>query len=145
MMRVNRLTDYATLIICEMINSNNQKIVSAKYLSEKTRISKTTVMKILKMLIKAKLLKSHRGHTGGYQLAKQLSDITILNIITAIEGDIALTLCGTKKHNICQYNTGCKVKHGWNKLNQLFIQALKDFTIQDLINDNTNFELKKIN
>ena len=143
MMKVTRLTDYATLIMCEMINDDGH-IISAKYLSEKTKISKTTVIKLLKMLIKKGLLKSYRGHAGGYKLHKKASEITVLDIIVAIEGDMSLTLCGTGEHNLCRYNTGCKVKHGWNKLNRLFMFALQNFTLQDFINDNSDFRLEKV-
>ena len=143
MMKVNRLTDYATLIMCEMINDGDH-IISARYLSEKTKISKTTVIKLLKMLIKKGLLKSYRGYAGGYKLNKITSEITVFDIMTAIEGGLSLILCGMGEHNLCKYNTGCKVKYGWNKLNRLFIHVLQSFTLQDFINDSINFQLKKV-
>jgi FeS assembly SUF system regulator len=144
MMKVNRLTDYATLIICEMITEKDN-IVSAKYLSEKTKIGEATVMKLLKMLIKNGLLKSYRGNAGGYKLEKDASEITILDVVNAVEGEKTLTLCGMSGHNICEYKTGCKVKHGWNKLNKLFLQALQNSTMKDFMENNLNFELTKIN
>ena len=142
-MKINRLTDYATLLMCEMVDDKD-KIVSAKHLSEKTKIAEPTVVKLLKMLAKKGLITSYRGNLGGYKLAKESSAIKIFDIIIAIEGDISLTLCGMNSHNACDYNTGCKVKHGWGKLNNLFMQALQDFTIQDFIDDNTNFKLQKM-
>ena len=138
MITVNRLTDYATLILCEMAHDNNA-IISAQYLSKKIKMGKATVVKILKLLTKKGLCKSYSGSTGGYKLDKKTSDITVLDIIQAIEGNVALTLCGMGKDNICTYKTECKVKHGWNKLNKLFIENVKNFTIQDFINDDTNF------
>ena len=143
MIKVNRLTDYATLIICEMA-TNKSDIISAKSLSEKTKISETTVIKLLKMLCKKGLLASHRGISGGYELIKKIDEINILNVVEAIEGDISLTLCGKNSLETCEYNTDCKVKHGWNKINNLFMLALQSFAIKDFINDSTYFELKKI-
>ncbi len=142
MMKINRLTDYATLLMYEMVHDEDN-IVNAKYLSKKTQISEATVTKLLKILVRNELLKSYRGNTGGYRLNKKSSDIRIFDIIIAIEGNISLTLCGID--NACEYNTGCKVKHGWSKLNSLFIQALQNFTIKDFIDNNTSFQLKKIN
>ena len=141
MMIINRLTDYATLLICEMVN-NGENFASAKYLSKRTKISEATTTKVLKMLVRNGLLKSYRGHTGGYRLKESPSKIRIFDIITAIEGDISLTLCGMD--NSCKYNAGCKVKHGWNKLNNILMQALQDFTLKDFVDDKTNFQLKKI-
>lgn len=146
MIKVSRLTDYATLIICEMFQSK-EKIMSAKSISEITKISETTVIKLLKMLAKKNILVSHRGNAGGYELVKNIDEINIIKVIEAIEGDIALTLCShsnASNSNTCEYTTNCKVKHGWNKINNLFMLALRSFTIKDFINDNTYFELKKV-
>ncbi|MBY0580769.1 MAG: SUF system Fe-S cluster assembly regulator [Rickettsiales bacterium] len=146
MIKVNRLTDYATLIICEMA-TNKGDIVSAKILSDKTKISETTVIKLLKMLLKKDIIKSHRGTAGGYKLIKELDEISILDVVEAIEGEIALTLCGKNNknsNNNCEYTNGCKVKHGWNKINSLFMLALQRFTIKDFIDDNTYFQLEKV-
>ena len=142
-MKVNRLTDYATLIICEMI-AEEGNIVSSKYLSEKTKIGEATVVKLLKMLIKKGLLKSYRGHAGGYKVEKDASEITILDVMHAIEGETSLTLCGMGAHKLCEYNKVCRVKHGWNKLNKLFIQALQSATMKDFIENKIDFELTKI-
>jgi FeS assembly SUF system regulator len=142
-MKVNRLTDYATLIICEMANDSD-RIISAKDLSEKTKIGQATVVKLLKMLEKKELLKSYRGQAGGYKLEKGASEISVLDIMIAIEGGMSLTLCGAALHNACKYNAGCKVKQGWNKLNQLFLQALKDFTVKDFMGDTAKFKLEKV-
>jgi FeS assembly SUF system regulator len=138
MITVNRLTDYATLILCEMAYDNNA-IISTQYLSEKIKMGKATVIKILKLLTKKGLCKSYSGSAGGYKLNKETSEITVLDIIQAIEGNVALTLCGMEQNNICTYKTECKVKHGWNKLNKLFINNVENFTIQDFIDENTNF------
>jgi FeS assembly SUF system regulator len=143
MMKVNRLTDYATLIICEMIAEKNN-IVSAKYLSEKTKLGEATVVKLLKLLINAGLLKSYRGNAGGYKLEKHESEITVLDVINAVEGEVAMTLCGMSAHNLCEYNKACRVKYGWNKLNKLFLQVLGSATMKDFMENNINFELTKI-
>ena len=146
MIKVNRLTDYATLIICEMATKKGE-IISAKILSEKTKISETTVIKLLKMMLKKDIIKSHRGTSGGYKLIKELDEISILDVVEAIEGEIALTLCGkdnASNQNNCEYSNGCKVKHGWNKINSLFMLALQRFTIKDFIDDDTHFQLEKV-
>lgn len=146
MIKVNRLTDYATLIICEMA-INRGEIISAKILSNKTKISETTVIKLLKMLLKRDIIKSHRGTSGGYKLIKDLNEISILDVVKAIEGEIVLTLCGKENEsnqNNCEYSNGCKVKNGWNKINSLFMLALQSFTIKDFIDDDSYFQLKKV-
>ena len=87
MIKVNRLTDYATLIICEMATKKGE-IISAKILSEKTKVSETTVIKLLKMLLKKDIIKSHRGISGGYKLIKELDEISVLDVVEAIEGEM---------------------------------------------------------
>lgn len=146
MIKVNRLTDYAALIICE-IAIDKGDIISAKILSEKTKISETTVIKLLKMLLKKDIIKSHRRTSGGYKLIKELDEISILDVVEGIEGEISLTLCGKYNENNesnCEYSNGCKVKNGWNKINSLFMLALQRFTIKDFIHDDTYFQLEKV-
>ena len=132
MLKVNRLTDYATVIVCEIL-SNQNILMSAKNISKKTDISKATVNKILRILTKQKILKSIRGNLGGYNLAKQPKKISLFEIINAIEGSTSLTLCDNNKKNNCKYIVNCQARHGWRKLSNVFKTILKNLTIEEFL------------
>ena len=84
-------------------------------------------------------MKSFRGSSGGYQLIKQAGEVSILDIMTAIEGEVSLTVCTSKLK--CDFDQDCQVKHGWHKLNNLFLKTFQQISLQDLIDDNINFSL----
>ncbi|MFQ3307430.1 MAG: FeS assembly SUF system regulator [Candidatus Midichloriaceae bacterium] len=142
MLKITKLTDYATIIISEMCDVKKE-FISSSVLSTKTGISESTVVKILKLMTKKGLLLSHRGNAGGYKLEKKLNEISVLDVFSAIEGDLALTSCNLSSKNLCEYSDKCKVKNGWNKLNNLLINTLKNISVEDIIDDSVGFELKK--
>ena len=70
------------------------------------------------MLTKAKILKSQRGVQGGYSLERYADDISVAEIVTAIDGPIALTACvDTSEDMECSVEPLCPMSGGWDKLN----------------------------
>ncbi len=128
--KVNRLTDYATIIMSVMIK-NSETLMSAKSISNLTKIPESTVVKLLKMLTKGNILKSYRGNFGGYKLSKNTDNITLFDIISAIEGPKDL-ICYTE----CKHLDNCKVKDGWTSLNRMFFGIVKNLKITDFLEGN---------
>ena len=89
MLKITRLADYSVLILCCF----KDKKLTAKSISNKTGLGIATVNKILSLLVKAKILKPVRGANGGYCPLKSLKEVSIKDIIEAIEGPVALTKC----------------------------------------------------
>ena len=92
MLRLSKLTDYATVILSFMARDNTH-VHAAMEIASVTGIALPTVSKILKLLVNAKVLVSTRGAKGGYALARAPEKITIAAVISALEGPIALTEC----------------------------------------------------
>ena len=86
MLKVTRLADYSVLILCCFQNNK----LTAKNISNTTGLGLATVNKILSYLVKAKILKPLRGTNGGYFPAKSFKEISIKDIIEAIEGPVAI-------------------------------------------------------
>ena len=82
MLKVTRLADYSVLILCCF----QDRKLTAKNISTKTGLGIATVNKILSLLVKAKILKPLRGANGGYSPSKSLKEVSIKDIIEAIEG-----------------------------------------------------------
>lgn len=132
MIRLSRLVDYAFAILCEIARKPDQ-MLSAAYLSKQTAISETTVMKILKLLAKANILVSHRGSKGGYKLLTAPDDIRILDVVRAIDGPLAITICSNSNNHICNFETACLAKSGWNAVNSALANTLSQFTLTHFI------------
>ena len=135
MLRISRLTDYATVILASLGGGN---LASAADIAERTHIGLPTVSKLLKELQHAGLVKSMRGAHGGYQLARPAAGISAADIIAAVEGPVALTECASGS-GLCGIETTCTVGHGWQGVSQAIRRALVGISLTDLVSSNGNF------
>ena len=131
MLRLSKLTDYATVILSVMAKDQG-RIFTAMEVALGTGIALPTVSKILKVLVNAKLLVSTRGAKGGYSLADDPDKISIAAIICALEGPIALTECSISRQ-ACEQASGCGIRSNWHIINQTIHNALESVTLADLI------------
>jgi len=131
MLRISKLTDYATVILA-MLSEGPDVLRSASELAERTGIALPTVSKLLKELQRAGLVRSVRGARGGYQLAKPANDISAAQIIDAVEGPVALTECSSD-HGSCVIEANCRVGHSWQQVSLAIRRSLQDLRLTALI------------
>lgn len=131
MIRLTNLADYAVVLMCEIANSPDR--VSAQDLSMNTNIPVPTVSKILNALGRGALLVSHRGLKGGFALARPTDDISVADIIEAIDGPIALTHCTEPEETDCGYTDICSMRPKWQVINGAVRGALEDVKLTALI------------
>ena len=98
MFRITRLTDYGVLLMTQLAK-NADEVRNAADLAEQVHVPLPTVSKILQILLHDHLLESVRGAGGGYRLARSAVDISVRDIIVALEGPIALTECTLESGN----------------------------------------------
>lgn len=96
--------------------------------------SESYLEEIVSALKQAGLVKAKTGPTGGYQLAKLPSEITAHEMVTSLEGPIALVPCLSHQKGLCGMEAGCKSKSLWNSLQTNINSTLKSTTLADLIN-----------
>src|SRR5437588_11213178 len=111
MLRISRLTDYATVLLAALA-SEPDRVQTAAALAEQTHIAPPTVCKLLKQLQRAGLVTSTRGLHGGYQLARAAALISAASILDALEGPMALTACPAGPGN-CESEGRWRVSPGW--------------------------------
>ena len=130
MLRISRLTDYATVLLAALA-SEPQRVQTAASLAEQTRIAAPTVSKLLKQLQRAGLVSSTRGLHGGYQLARPAAQISAAAILDALEGPVALTDCSAG-HGQCDIEESCRVGRVWQRLNLAIRRALYEVSLAQL-------------
>ena len=135
MLRISRLTDYATVILA---NLGGGSLASAADIAQRTRIGLPTVSKLLKEMQHAGLVRSVRGAHGGYQLARPASGISAADIIDAVEGPVALTECASGSGN-CGIETTCLVGHSWQRVSLAIRRALGGVCLTDLMRHDGEF------
>jgi FeS assembly SUF system regulator len=130
MLRISRLTDYATVILATLAQEPG-KLQTSACLAEQTKLALPTVSKVLKQLQRAGLVASTRGLRGGYQLARPATEISAGEILDALEGPFALTDCASG-HGNCGYEKSCRVGHAWQRLNVIIRRSLRDVSLAQL-------------
>lgn len=130
MLRLSKITDYGVLVMTH-IASAPVELHSAHDIAEATSLGDATVSKVLKLLAKPGLLNSQRGNHGGYRLARAASEISVAEIIAALEGPIALTECGLHDSS-CNVESGCGVRGHWQVISGAIRGALDGVTLEQL-------------
>jgi FeS assembly SUF system regulator len=130
MLRISKLTDYATLLLATLA-VEPARVQTATAMAERTHIAAPTVSKLLKQLQRAGLVISTRGLHGGYQLARPATQISAAAILDALEGPLALTDCAAG-HGQCGIEETCRVGRSWQRLNLAIRRSLSEVTLAQL-------------
>lgn len=130
MLKISKLTDYATVIVSYMAK-DPKGVFSAACIARQIHLSLPTVSKLLKILSEAELVTSFRGTGGGYQLARSTKDITIADVVSAIEGTLSMTECCSET-STCARDSLCAIKDNWKIINKIILDALGRVTLHDM-------------
>ncbi len=133
MVRLGRLTDYALVLMTCIARGEGSSLRTARDLAKESKLPLATVSKILKELLQSGLLTSQRGIHGGYVLAKNPHEISVLEMIAAMEGPLALTDCSTDVTGLCNLESCCPIKTNQQIINQAVRGVLGKVTLSDLI------------
>jgi len=139
MFRITRLTDYGVLLMTQFA-AEPQCLRNAADLSTHAHVPMPTVSKILKMLLKQGLLESIRGAGGGYRLTRRPEEVSVQDIIVALEGPIALTECNLIASE-CEQKSHCTVSSNWRRINFAIRHALAGITLADMTRPNFQPEI----
>jgi FeS assembly SUF system regulator len=129
-LRISKLTDYATLILASLA-ADSTRLRTAADIAHASHLAAPTVSKLLKQLHRAGLVDSTRGMHGGYRLARPAQEINAAAIIDALEGPLALTECSTD-HIQCGLAASCSVGGSWQRINKAIIQSLQEISLAEL-------------
>lgn len=130
MLRLSKLTDYGTVAMAH-IAREPERLHAAAELAAAMGVAVPTASKILKTLARAKLLGSVRGAKGGYMLSRPAGEISIAELVDALEGPIALTECSVIA-GLCALEGSCAVRANWQRINRVIREALGQMTLADL-------------
>jgi FeS assembly SUF system regulator len=127
---MGKLTDYG-IVLMSHLAANRDSQHSAHTLSDAVQMPLPTVKKVLKALTCGGLLKSERGAQGGYSLNRDPRRISVADIITAIEGPIALTEC-VSDHGQCEQERHCAIQTNWTQINNAVFHALDEVKLANM-------------
>jgi Rrf2 family protein len=129
-MLVTRKTDYAVRCVLYLAGDQDQ-VSNVTEVSKAMHIPKTFLAKIFQRLARAGIVESIRGMNGGFRLARLPSEISILDIMTAIQGPPDINLCAVMSKK-CRLSSACSVHPFWVGLRQDINRKLQEQTIDRL-------------
>jgi len=129
MLRISKLTDYAILVMAELAREG--EMLSAHALAERVGVEIPTASKVLKLLAGAGLLESYRGANGGYRVSRLADDISVAEVIAAIEGPIAMTECSVEE-GLCSQEDSCDLRGNWQRISIAVARALQDVSLAEM-------------
>lgn len=115
---------------------SKEKHVSLKSIAERLSMSENYLEQLMALLKKNKLVISTRGAQGGYALAKPAEEITIGEILRALEGSLAPTDCSCKGNTVhCALDGKCVTKSVWEKIRDSIDRVVDGITLDQLMAD----------
>lgn len=130
MLRISKLTDYGTVVMTYLARERG-RLHAVSEIAGEIRLAAPTVSKILKQLVREGLVVSHRGAKGGYALARRPQDISMIEIIDALEGRVGLTECGSSP-GLCAQEAACTIRTNWQRINGAVRDALAGVTLAEM-------------
>ena len=130
MLRISKMTDYAIMVMVEL-NASKGEVMSAHALAERSYLELPTVSKVLKLLVKVNLVASYRGANGGDSLERDAEDISVAEIIAAIEGPIAMTECSVEE-GLCAQESICSLRGNWQRISIAVAKAMQAVALAEM-------------
>ena len=107
------------------------RLRSAGEIAAETRLPAPTVSKILKLLASRELVVAERGKRGGYRLSRGPAQISVAEIIDAVDGPFGLTECGVRP-GLCAQEPFCALRGNWRRVSQAVRRALESITLDEM-------------
>ena len=126
-MRISREADYATRIIYHLSHLGPHQRATAKSIAKTQKIPLSFLAKIIKRLALAGLINIYRGAQGGSSLARQPSDISVRDVVEAIEGPIVMHECDADLED-CEFSEDCPLHPFWCEAQALLVDQLQNTT-----------------
>jgi Rrf2 family protein len=131
-MRLTRAGEYAVRCVLYLSHKGKDQLVSRKEIAEQAAIPTHFLAKIAQQLAKAGIIDIQQGAAGGYRLMVEPKSITLLEVIEAIIGEIALNDCVTRP-NTCAASKSCTVHRVWNKARKQLRDTLREADFATLV------------
>lgn len=133
-MQISKSAGYAVHGLGYLITRGSQEPVQISEIADDQDVSKTYLAKIFQQLSTARIVVGHRGVTGGYILARDPGEISLIDIIEAVDGPVIRRHCCLGMFG-CPIKTKCAVLEVFSEANEKFVAVLKKVTLKDVVHD----------
>lgn len=131
-LKITSATDYAIRAMIHLACVPEGTQTLREHIASVEKIPSSFMAKILRSLVRAQLLQSSRGVNGGFSLARPTDEITLLQIVEAVEGPLQLTACSTEDDS-CMRTTVCPAASVWGDVQEQVESILQSATLERLV------------
>src|ERR1051326_7633769 len=135
MLRLSKKADYALMAMKHLALRGDRGSSSAREIAALYDIPIELMAKVLQRLVRRGLLASHQGTRGGYQLARNPTQISVADVIQAVDGAVTVTACSTEEGQQCEQFSKCNVRDPLWRVRERILSALGECTIAELASD----------
>jgi FeS assembly SUF system regulator len=143
MLKLSKKADYGLIALKHLAMHGRQGAASASDIAEAYGISITLMAKVLQKLARNGLVSARHGSSGGYTLAREASQITALDAITAIDGPLFITSCVTHRGECGQLST-CTVREPLRLVNDSILEVLNRVTISQMTGESPSTDVVEL-
>jgi Rrf2 family protein len=130
-MHLTRAADYAVRVMIHLAELPEGALINSDALARTAEVPPHFLGKVLQALARAQLVVSHRGASGGFRLGRPPSAVTILDVVEAVEGPIALNIC-LAGENACGRSPWCAAHDVWRQAQHALTSVLRAYSIARL-------------
>jgi len=130
-MQVTRESDYGIRSVLYLARQPLKKVSFVNEISEEYKIPRSFLAKILQKLVKGKIVRSYRGVKGGFSLARPAREISVLEVLEAIEGGLSMNVCVLDKKQ-CNFSKHCPTHFLWANVQNKVTDMLKKTNFDEL-------------
>ena len=135
-MKLSTKGRYGLRAIIDLARYSEKEPVSISSIAARQDISERYLEQLVGLLRKAGLVKSIRGASGGYVLAKEMHDISVGDVLRALEGDLEPVKCQAFEEGVgCSASGECVTKYVWQKINDSINQTVNNMKLSELVNE----------
>lgn len=142
-MKISTKGRYGLRALIDLAQYSEIEPVSISSIAARQGISERYLEQLMTLLKKAGLVKSIRGAGGGYVLAKELGEISVGDVLRALEGDLKPVECTAySESNSCEAAGGCVTKYVWQRINESINQTVDEIKLKELVDESKNVQTK---
>jgi Rrf2 family protein len=133
-MKLSTMGRYGLRILMDIAEHQKERPVTLQEIARRQDLSQKYLWHVITPMKNAGLIRVTRGAGGGYNLAREPSSITLLDILSAVEGKIQIVPCVNSAAS-CKRSKHCRAKTAWETLNEVICTSLKGMTLDSLITE----------
>lgn len=144
-MKISTKGKYGLRAMIDLAQYSEQEAVSISSIAQRQKISESYLEQLVAKLKKAGLVVSIRGAAGGYRLARPAADISVGDVLRALEGDVRAVICTAQTEEGCEGEELCVTKYVWQRINESIEKTVDEMMLDQLVAESRKAQEKAKN